>query len=175
MPTTIKVENTRAILARWVREHIDQEAEVNLPELVNEAITHFSADKTFLTRFLRENIRALIYDLVQGMVASSRGVDRVLLGDTVTTSDKITKRARSASVFSNWLEHVDNHHVRLLDMTREELLIAATERIARGEAELHLANLWRTLAEDLEGGQRVRERFTAEEIEQVHASLKRKD
>lgn len=169
-PTPEKEKSTRARLSEWVSAELVGAEEIQIPALTEKAMRHFADDKGFVSALLRENVRSLIYEVVQTVVGKSRG-ELVQLGDAVVDATEFKARARRRSTFENWLEHVGDHHVRLLDMSREELLIAAKERTDRGKHELELARLWRAMAQRLEGGQQVREVFTAAEIESLRASL----
>lgn len=169
-PTEPKEKSTRARLSEWVRAELGTADEVQIPALTERAMQHFIKDKGFVAALFRENVRSLIYEVVQTVVSNSRG-ELVQLGDEVVDSQEFKARARRRSTFESWLEHVGDRHVRVLDMTREDLLVAAKERTDRGNHELELARLWRAMARKLEGGQQVREVFTAAEIESLRASL----
>lgn len=161
--------SNRAKVRLWVRERIQGEEEVSLPELANEAIQVLGGDRKFITAFANECLHDMVLELASQVIKQTRGL--IKIGDVVTDVEGVKRRARKQSVFANWLEHVGDRHVRLLDMTREDLLSAADERQTRGERELEVAALWRTLAQRLEGGQAVKDRFSAEEIEGIQRGL----
>jgi hypothetical protein len=161
--------SSRAKVRQWVREHIEGEEEVRIPDLVNDAVRDFGKDRKFLTALANEALRDMVHDLVQSQVGRSRSL--YLVGDTALDRKGIRKSARKQSVFASWLEHAGDRHFRLMDCGREELLIAAEERAKRGNHDLGLAALWRTLAEQLEGGQVLREKFTPEQIEELYEGL----
>lgn len=165
-------KSTRALLKEWVTERIDGADEVQIPVLVEEAMRHFLADQGFVSRFFKENVRALVYDFVQSAIANSRG-ELVSLGDNVVNRETFKQKARKRSVFATWMEHVGDRHVQLLEMTREDLLIAAKERSERAATEQSIARLWRAMAQKLEGGQVVKEVFTVEQIEHLQTTIKK--
>ncbi len=165
-----KERSIRSRVREWVQNEIKDETEVSIPTLTASALAHFRGDQAFIQGLMQEMLRPMVYELALAVVQSSRG-SLVTLGDTIVTRDEVAKKARTRNVWGTWLEHAGDRHVALLDMTREDLLLAATERQDRGEHELELAKLWRKLADGLEGGQVVRERFSAEEIEKVRAAL----
>lgn len=160
--------SSRAKVRQWVREYIDGKEEVQLPELTNTAVFELGKDKKFLTLLATETLRDMVYEIAKSVVHSSR---LIVLGDEAVSRDEVKRRSRGHSVFRDWLEHVGDRHIRLLEMTREELLVAADEREKRGRHEIELASLWRTLAQQLEGGQTVGSKYTPEAIEEMHEGL----
>lgn len=160
--------SSRSKVRQWVRESIEGREEVRIPDLVNEAVKVFNKDRKFLTALANETLRDMVYELARTAVGNSR---LITLGDEAVNLEGVKRRARTHSVFASWLEHAGDHHVRLLDMTREDLLVAADEREKRGQHEVRLAALWRTIANGLEGGQTVGSKYTAEEIEDMQAGL----
>lgn len=161
--------SSKARIRQWVREEIEGKEEVQLPELASKAIDTFKKDTKFLRQLAEESLRAMVYQLAYQAVQQTRGM--WMAGDTAVTKEAIRQRARKHSLFRDWLEHVNDKHIRLMDMTREELLIAADEREKRGKHEIGLAALWRTLAERLEGGETVGNRYTPDEIEAMHRGI----
>jgi hypothetical protein len=171
MTATTDTPSARIQVRTWVREQIADADEVTLPALADEAVEHFVKDKRFIRALLDESLRPLVYDLARIEMGRTRGTV-IRLGDTLATEEAIDKRSQTlAGKWSRWLEHVNDRHVRLLDMTREDLLTAAGERRERAEADLKIADLWDRLAAHLEGGQAVRERFTPQEIDAMHEKV----
>jgi hypothetical protein len=60
-----------------------------------------------------------------------------------------------------------------MEMTPDDLKAAEAERRKRGDTEYELADLWGALRSKLEPDQRVKDVFTADEIERVRLSLRR--
>jgi hypothetical protein len=161
-------QSSRSRVRQWVREHVEGEAEIVIPDLVNDAVSAFSKDRKFLTALATETLRDMIYRQAVEEISRSR---MFILGDVAVDREGVKQRARKQSAFASWLEHVGDRHVRLMDMTHEDLLAAASEREKRGQHELGIATLWRTLANQLEGGQTVSTKFTAEEIEAMQQGM----
>jgi hypothetical protein len=151
-------------------KELSEEPEIRLPEIADAACAYFLSDENFLKGPIADLIRLAAYDAAQRYAQHTRGV--IPFGDSVITREEMTKRARR-SQFSVWLEHVGDRHIRFMDLTREELLVAAGERRGRAQTDLDVALLEETLADALESGQHVKDRFTEEEIEEVRASLER--
>lgn len=163
--------SAKSQLRQWVREQLELQDEIVLPDLSREAARVFGKDPEFVHQLMEDTLPELIYEIVSRVLRETRD-DRILLGDTITTREGVDVRARRHSVFLNWYEHIERGHVKLMEMTREDLLEAAKEREERGQHELGIARLWRTIAEQLEGGQKVSTRFTSEEIERLQEGLK---
>lgn len=161
--------SSRTRVRQWVREQIEGREEVRIPDLAQDAVQAFRKDTKFLRQLAEESLRAMVYDLAQRTVEQTRGM--WIAGDDIVTKEAIKKRANSHSVFRDWLEHVGDKHVRLLDMTREDLFVAADEREKRGQHEIELAALWRTLAQRLEGGETVGSKYTVDEIESMRRGI----
>lgn len=165
--------STKAELTRWVRDEISGKAVVQLPELTNRAVAHFSNDPEFVARLMDEMFRPMVYDIAKRVMQTTRPAGGIIqMGDTLTTREAAREAAsKMQNRWTRWLEHVDSRHVRLTDMTKADLLTAAKERRRRGDSEYELAALWEALAERLEGTERVGERFSVAEIERVRMSL----
>ena len=161
----------RQRLDEWIEQRIAGNDEVPIPTLRDAAITAFKNDGKFLAQLGREYLAETVYEAIRRCIGRSR---LVVLGDVAATKDAVTERAaKLASRWDGWWEHSGERHVQLLEMTRDDLLAAAEERERRGRHELFLARLWRHLAERLENGDRVRDQFTADQIDQAAAELRK--
>lgn len=169
MPTKVDAKSYRTQLREWIDNEIATSDQIKLPDLVNSAVNHFESDNRFVREFMRENLRDVIYEEAQRFVSLTRS--HVQLGDMVTSRGQFKTLARHKSPFQTWLEHVGDHHVLVLDMTKSDLILAAQERQKRGEHEIAIASLWRAMAERLSAAQRVREVFTPDEIEAMFHQL----
>ena len=154
----------------WVDERVADESVVQIPAIVEEALTYLKRRKPLHDRLVDELFRNTLYELVKQTVRSTRRSYGD--GGSAMSDEVLEDRAEHfASRFLGWYERSGDQHVRLLDMTREDLQLAAAERRDRGTHEYQLATLWERLAADLEGGQVVRERFTANEVEALYRSI----
>jgi hypothetical protein len=162
--------SVRSRIREIVRTRIEDEDEISLPNLTDALVTLLRGDEPFMEEFIRISLRSEVYAQVSAAVAGSRNL--VLFGDTAMSEDAIEKRSDAfASRFLGWFEHSGERHVRLMDMTKEDLLASASERRKRGNREYVIAELWTQLAGKLKKGQRVEERFTAEEIEAMYSRI----
>ena len=157
----------------WIKGQVDGAPAVRLPDLTDRAVEHFSKQKPFIRSFLAEQLRPIVYEQARIVLQDTRRDGApILLGDELVNREEFKRRATAiASKWSQWIEHSGDRHIRLLDMTRADLLAAAEERYQRGQREMGLARLWRKLAAGLGDGEVVRERFTPEQIEEVLAAL----
>lgn len=157
----------RSRLADWLRAQIAGKAEVSLRRLTDQAVQEIASDPEWLTAILAESVRPLVYDIARRVVADTRGA-AVVLGDEVVTRAILQARAGVLALkWSGWLEHVGDRHVALMDMTAVDLRAAAGERRKRATSELQIASMFDSLAIRLNGDQRVRDLFTAEDLDSI--------
>jgi hypothetical protein len=159
-------ESYRATVRHWIRDRIQDETSFSLVEITDEAFAAFMDDDQFLRAYAREMLRTSLYELVQQVVGSTRSLID-FSGNVLSEEEFLRRQKHFASRFLNWMEHTGEQHVRVMDMTRIDLLRAAEERRRRGLAEIRLATFWEKLASGLDGAQTVRERFTIHEIEDL--------
>jgi hypothetical protein len=157
-PDTGRATSARGMLREWIRlwlrEH--QGGGASLPGL--------------------REVGQVFYAEVQGEVAKTRAHGLIIHGDELVRRDEIARRAflarRDPRKWAGWLEHASpGKHLLVMDMTREQLLVAAAERRQRGNREHAIARLWVAMADRMEEGQRVREAFGPEDIERLHVQL----
>lgn len=161
-------DTPRGRLRVWVESRIDGVDSFEVPALVSEAATEFFGDpawtKAMFGRLLAVEIGGILQQL------RPRGT---MAGDTATTKKGMKERADAlARKWGGWFEHTSAGHVRLMAMTRPQLLEAAAEREARGAIEIRTAKLWRALAAQLRSDeQTVREHFRPEMIEALERDI----
>lgn len=163
-------KSAKAEIKQWLREHIARNTEVRLPDLTDEAMTHFKKDAAFVKKLFTEGLRELVYEAAQSAVAASRG-NLIAFGDTLITPDGVKEKARKG--FFHWLEHVKDRHIRVGDMTHEDLLIAARERRERGNHEHSIAMVWEVMAPKLKDGEKVSDVFKEDDIEKIRANIEK--
>lgn len=153
-----------------VRIRIQGADEISLPSITDSVVAILMTDDDFVAEFMRTTLRSEVYAQVSAVVAATR--DLSVVGDTAMSDGAVKKRATEfASRFLGWYEHAGDRHVQVMEMTREDLLVAAAERRQRGDREFRLASLWSRLADSLEGGQKVSERFTPEQVEALYQNI----
>lgn len=168
MTTTVSRELVgRAKVRAWIREVLEDVEELDMPALAEELVERIAMDAAVLRVYLYP----AVYEEVKSEVAMTRnrrGGRRFLAtGDkAMTEQELIRKAAVLESKWGRWLETVADHRtVLLLEMTRADLEAAATMRQERAQVDLDTAALLSALAERLGEGERVRQRWTPEEIE----------
>lgn len=171
----VATQSTRSQLRAWITSELQDQAEIKLPALSQKAIEVFSQQPVFIRSLLEEMLPSMVYDLAKSVVSGTRnnGDERQFIaGDSVMTQQAIKERGRQiSSRWKNFLEHTGDRHVRLLDMTKSDLLQAAQERRQRGLTELRYANLWEELASKLKDNQKVGDKFTEEQIERMNQRI----
>lgn len=178
-----KQPSARSRLRAFIREQIKGKSEVSLVDVAERAVKFVTQDRALLKAVLLELLKPMIYEEARLVVAVSRetpkaGADPsnnlVQLGDEVVSRNVLRQRADKMSrKWMEFVEHAGDRHVRLLDMTADDLLQAEAERRRRGDAEHEYADLWAKLRSRLESGQTVRNVWSAEEIEATYQSVKR--
>lgn len=160
-----------AQVAHWIRADMKGATEVKLPDLAQRTVAHFRTDTAFLDQFLQESLTPLVYDIARRVAASTR--DMIVLGDVVVTKGSITERAKRVSArWDSWLEHVNDRHIRLRDMTRADLRAAISERRKRGDVEYAIASLFEAMVERMASDDAVvRDVFSNDDIELLRAKL----
>ena len=167
MSTTDTEASVRRDMAKWIRNRIDGENVVHLPDLAKEAGEHFGSDNGFVNRFFRQQFGTIFYEMVQSTVARTRSM-HLMLGDDIVSQDEIRDRSmRLSAKWSNWLEHVGDRHIRLLSMSADHLYMAAQERRERAAIDIQRAELLEALAKQLEPGETVGDRFSDDDIERI--------
>lgn len=170
MAGAVKTLTARARLRELVKDEVESRNEIHVADLAKHLTGILRADKAFLKAFVDEVLPSAVYEEVQKAIGRTRSLVRN--GDYAATGEVMAqRRERFASRFERWYEHSGGRTVKLLEMTREDLLAAAEERRKRGDTEIRIARLWETLANGLEGGQSVGDRFTTDEIESRYSEI----
>lgn len=144
---------------------------VRIPAAATEIAATLRRDAAFCAAFLDDTLRQTVYEEGIDLVSRDRTVaTRVATGAEVAS---LVADGIRGSPWERWLERdpATGAHVRLVDMTREQLLAAAGSREERAKTERRRADFDRALAARLRDGQRVRERWTTDEIDALYAAL----
>ncbi len=170
---TKRGESPTSILYAWIKAEIEADMEhdgaVDLKAITDRAATEFSQNRDVSHALFREGLRRLTLQIGQNVLANTRGF---IAGDKLLTTAGLERKARELrGTWASWVEHVGGRYIRLPDMTRSDLLIAADERRTRSEHDGALAALWSALAAELKDGETVEQHFTDEQIEAVRARL----
>lgn len=155
--------NPRRRIRQWVKELTQGRDEISIPDITDEVIARIHDDV--------ETMRALLYDGVYEEVRGQIGASRswFLAGERALNEEALAAKAeRLKSRWSRWLEHANGHHIRLMTMTRLDLLAAAAERRKRAETEVRIARLWEAMADQMAEGQTVGEVFDPEQIDALN-------
>lgn len=180
MPDTVdeKQPSARSKLKAFIREQIKGKSEVDLAQVTDQVLRHVVKDRTYLKAVLLELLRPMVYEEARLVIADSRESSDAGSGSTnnlVQLGDEVVSRGvlreRSSRKWLQFMEHAGSRYVRLMDMTADDLTLAEAERRNRGDAEYGYADLWAKLRTRLENGQRVRDVWSAQEIEIVRKSL----
>jgi len=166
-PPTEAKSTPRGKLRAWFEQRIEGVDELDMAAIEAEAADYFLSDrewaKGMFGRLIAQELRALL----------SQMRERVSLGDSATTKKGLKERADAAARrWGAWVEHTPQGYVRLMAMTRSQLLAAASERETRGLTEYRTARLWRDMAAKLKNDeQMVREHFSPVQIEKLEQRI----
>jgi len=173
-------------LYRWAEERVSGVGapdRVKISDLVEEANQEFATDADWVAQFVQEALNDMVRSVIRQAVASTRGqYKKYVFRDTVmgvrayaeqTTQESATLRMKLMSKWGSWMEFNGRQHVRLLDMTRKDLIAAAEERERRAHRELEIAALWREMAAAMpDDSVTVRDTFNVAEIEALSVDIK---
>lgn len=159
--------DTKTIVGMWVINHLKGKEEIQIAKVAEKALAHFKRDRVFMETFAEESLGLLVKTIVGDTVRSTH----VAMGEEFLTRQAIDDRATAMPVFSKWLEHSGDRHVIYMEMNREDLLQAASERETQGLTQLAIAKLNRTVARKLGLEQRVKDVFTPAEIEELYKGI----
>lgn len=161
------VPSSAGRVRQWIRTRLVGCTEIHLPTLHEETVQWVLGQRGLTESLLRELMRDLVYDIVQRLVATTRK-DLVFMGEDLREKEPMIQRA--ALKWARWLEHTQTKHVIAMEMTRQDCLEAAAQRFLQAERGLALGHLWAYIGEHLQDGERVRDRYTPEDVEQLFQS-----
>ncbi len=160
----------RQRIAAWMRERIADADEVVIPDLARQAIAVHRDDLAFLQAWFDDTAYVVAYGIGTQLCQETRG--NVLARHVAPSA---TDAANPAVPRRRWLdemEHVGIRSLRIGQMTKADLLIAASEREKPMLTELHRIGLFRRLADKMDDRQRVGEVFTDEQVDRWARLLK---
>lgn len=170
-----KAESTRAQVRQWVIQQTADEPIVEATELAKRAVKYFGKDATFKQSFFEESFYQMVYQIVVMTISATRiysspEIDPIE-GDGSTASNG-TKRVAPRSIFERWMEHAGDHHVLLLQMTKDDLKVAEHTRRMVGSTHIGIANWFKYLREHMRpGDEMVQDRFNPAQLEKLYAKF----
>lgn len=151
-----KTETARQEIGSWLKGRIDDATEINLPEVVDEAVQEFSLrwSDVDIKAVFPEVLRAFVYDIGVQTIADRRPDAQSL--EVFWSHDNDIPLTPPASVLNRWMEHVNGRYMAYTEMGSEELMEAADAREKRLQSEMETVKYLRETAEKLEEGQTMR-------------------
>lgn len=166
--TLMNEVSRRRQLREWLKEELEYTDSVCLPEITDQAVEHFISDPSFMRGALRDVLRPMINDMAQRILHRTRHGGAILLGDEVVARSEFDQRAQVfASRFSSWMEHAGDRYVNFMLLTREQLRKSVQARMKRLKTEAHIVRFQKEVLDELRPGQQVKERFGAQELEDL--------
>lgn len=125
----------RAVLQvrREIAKRVQGQDEVDTPQLTRALVDWLAANESLQVAFLEESLYGLVQE-VAGAVFKGKRRRPIILGGTVTTVDRIDRRAKENAAllrFQEWYESTGAGRKALLKMTRVDLDDAIKERSAQ--------------------------------------------
>jgi hypothetical protein len=160
----------RSKLSDWIEQRIEDEstAGFKVPDLVDETITHFSSDNSFMLRCAEAYLRSILSTIINGHIIQLRTLARV--GTQVVTKSTFEKRLKRADKWRKFMEYVPGRgHVLLVEMTKRDITGAIGHRNKTVRTELATIATLRTLAAGLsDDKQTVGNRYTTAQIAAIY-------
>jgi hypothetical protein len=151
-------------------EEIEGESSVNLPQLANRVADIVRADEELASGLIAEVVRPYVYEQGVQLFAKTRNESVIELGDEVLGRSEFEARARTlSSRFERWMEHADGRYVNFMEMRKADLEEAARQRRSRATTELKVAQFELYLARNLQGDEKVGDRYTPDELDEMWA------
>lgn len=153
---------------------IDGLDEFKLPDLTDEILTEVKADEALLTAFVDQEVRRMVYVVGQELLSQWRrakerdGEEVIEAGASLMTRRALQRKAFARRL--DWLRHYEqagDRQVRLMAMTRQDCLLAAETRTKRIETESQYVRFLRTVAKNMELGERVEDRYKPEQLQKL--------
>jgi hypothetical protein len=159
----------RDSLRDWLRAEIAKRKEIKAPDLTTAAIQEFADDKQWLREFVDQDLRRMVYAEVNAVIRETRQPRPI---DSI--SFEALARDQQKNRIERWLdrmEHIGDKHMRLADMDRVPLQKAASIRFRIGNTNNSMGTLLMRLAGGLSGKEKVGEKFTDEQIEDLWTKI----
>lgn len=158
--TDTKTPSPTTEIATYLKEQIAKAegGSLSLNELVDRTLTHFAANKSFVTRYWMTAAKSSVYEQARGILSRNRNIHLV-------RDEKPGSTAAPISVFAKWWERTnDSIEIRLLDMTKEQLESAIGIREDHVATQNKRIAFLRSINERLEAGDRVSDRLNENEL-----------
>ncbi len=164
--TPVKVRITNKVKNVMEAEYALNDS-VQLPTIARRVRDDLMNDAKFLKEAIGMMVYTVAYQSAQRVAAASRMT--VSHDEAPDDPKQLTKRSR----WDAWLEHIGDRHLKLMDMTIQDLDAAIAEREQRAYTELKTVSFLRSIKARLEGGQTIGERFNGSELTQIWTSIVR--
>lgn len=163
----------------WYQGAIESVPSFKLPELVDQAVAHFAADKTFSRRFVKAMARPMFYAIGAAFVGGKRGNRHVAYGEKggYLDPDKLdeahSELPRSVvQRFRYHFEHCGEKMIHILHLRRKDIPQAKDYRSKIITTHMEMVELLDRLMERLPDDKtRVGDVWTLEEIDEVYREV----
>jgi hypothetical protein len=172
--TSNRPPTVRQQIRRWLEDQVIGRDIIDQPQIASEAMAHFAQDPEFCAAVFNEALRGLVYHMLSQLMTGWRDSNPYIpYRDGYATRAAFKANADAAPVMSKWQRWFENLRAGeskvITIMTREDCLLAASIRRERASQHLKIARWLERLAEGLEPGQMVSERYDDTEITRIAA------
>lgn len=159
----------RKRLREWIAAQITGHDTVNLPDLADGAVDHFTSDEAFMASLAADILRPVVYQMGAQVLSATRHEAVINLGtDEVVTKSEFERRAEQvANRWTRWMEHNGSDYKQFMHLTKADLNEAASRREKRAQTELEIARFERRVAGSLAEDEVVEDQFTPDELETI--------
>lgn len=159
----------QALLRAWISEWAMDRPSFTNEEIRAAALIRFADDEDFLQALFENALPQMVTDAARQVFAKDRR--HIVTASGVVSRASIAERAISTDGWLRWnggREFAGALHVRLPDMTKPQLLEAATARRARASGELLQAAFLEAVAARMpDDGSRVRDHFNPTQLDNL--------
>lgn len=163
-----KIARQRAL--EWWRERAQSGKEVNIKALSHVAAKELANDPDFCAAFLDDFLQPAMYELGLRVAASTRASLRTTSGLRRQVEEDAKREARK---WDRWLEYVPDLgvHIPLLNMTREQAILASSYRREIAKENEHEARWFEMIARGMRPGQQVGDVYTDDELQKLREQI----
>lgn len=179
----------RSAVDAWMRDYIDANPRLEIPGLAEEALRHFRRDEQFMRSIAEDAIYLWFYDAARSGIHSTRKTTPVagtedptpapippagettVWNKTIDLPEILRRTRRAAPHFARFMENLGKKQIRLLDMTREEVVAAAEIHDDRSAYEGRRRDFLLYLADQMGDDDKVCDRFNADDLRSIYDEL----
>lgn len=168
------MEDPRFRVRRMFESRIEGLDEFKLPDLTDDIMAEVKADADLLAAFVEQEIRRMVYVVGQDLLGQWRrakerdGEEIIDAGASLMTRRALQRKAFARRL--DWLRHYEqagDRQVNVMKMTKSDCLLAVEARGRRADTERQYVRFFRTVAQELSGGEAIEDKFTPGQLQRI--------